>query len=85
MIIIITNAIIDFYFQPEQKVDLNAVDSKSLQGIFGWEKVNDTVLPVIFRENERLVPVRIVESKVGLFTICFYLYLYLYLYVIKGY
>ena len=56
----------DLFFQPEQKIDVNSVDSKSLQGIFGWEKVVDTVLPVIFRENERLVPVRIVESKVGL-------------------
>ena len=51
--------------QAEVKPDVNSVDSKSLQGSFGWEKVGDIVLPVIFREEEKLVPVRIVESKVS--------------------
>jgi hypothetical protein len=42
----------------------NCVDSASIKGIFGWESVNDIPLPVILREEERLVAVRIVESKV---------------------
>ncbi|RWS25861.1 uncharacterized protein B4U80_00602 [Leptotrombidium deliense] len=49
---------------PKEEVDANAIDISSVKGIFGWEQVNDVPLPVILREDERLVPVRIVETKV---------------------
>ncbi|CAG2115792.1 unnamed protein product, partial [Medioppia subpectinata] len=42
----------------------STVDSSSVDGVFGWQTVNDIPLPVILREDERLVAVRIVESKV---------------------
>ncbi|RWS15741.1 hypothetical protein B4U79_14037 [Dinothrombium tinctorium] len=47
-----------------EEYDANAIDISSIKGIFGWDQVNDIPLPVILREDERLVPVRIVETKV---------------------
>lgn len=41
------------------------IDESSINCLFGWETVKDSILPIIFRENERLVPVRIVELKVS--------------------
>lgn len=49
----------------EVKVEAPQIDSSSSKGLFGWETVKDAALPVIFREDERLVPVRIVETKVS--------------------
>ncbi|XP_015791234.1 probable serine/threonine-protein kinase MARK-A [Tetranychus urticae] len=50
---------------PESVQDLsNCIDAKSIKGIFGWSTVNDIPLPVILREDQKLVPVRVVESKV---------------------
>jgi hypothetical protein len=46
------------------KTEANLIDSSSINGVFGWEIVNDISLPIIFREDERLVPVRLVEAKI---------------------
>jgi len=40
------------------------IDSQSIAGSFGWESIGDIPVPIIFRENERLVPVRVVENKI---------------------
>lgn len=55
----------NFYFlKIEEEKSNNAIDEKSIKGIFGWDTVNDIPLPIIFRDDEKLVAVRIVESKV---------------------
>ncbi|KAI1301726.1 hypothetical protein HDE_02983 [Halotydeus destructor] len=46
------------------KVEENQLDSSSINGIFGWEIVNDLALPTLFRPGEKLVPVRVVEAKI---------------------
>lgn len=47
------------------------IDDQSISGSFGWESINGTAVPVLFRESERLVPVRVVESKIiGLYSNC---------------
>lgn len=51
--------------QPKVKTEDKTVDSQSGDGIFGWESIRGTVVPVIYRGTEGLVPVKIVESKVS--------------------
>ena len=46
--------------EPAEAIDLN-----SSKGKFGWSSCHETALPIIFRKEEKLVPVRIVESKVS--------------------
>jgi len=42
----------------------HSIDSKSISGGFGWESISGICVPIIFRETERLVAVRIVENKI---------------------
>lgn len=42
-----------------------ALDEPSLKGKFGWSSCNGVQFPIILRRDDKLVPVRIVESKVS--------------------
>ena len=51
--------------QPKVKTEERTVDPQNGDGIFGWESIRGTVVPVIYRGTDGLVPVKIVESKVS--------------------
>lgn len=40
------------------------IDSQSIAGSYGWESIDGIAVPVLFRETEKLVAVRVVENKI---------------------
>lgn len=47
--------------------DFETLDEHSVKGKFGWSSCKGVQFPIILRRDDKLVPVRIVESKVSLF------------------
>lgn len=45
--------------------DFGPLDELSVKGKFGWASCKGVQLPIILRRDDKLVPVRIVESKVS--------------------